>query len=191
MRTNIVITKYFFQKTMPKADLKLLQHLRRGFTIAIRSRHSKEDPEILTHYVVSVENCNEYFFFKVFNILLFKSVREHFETRKKCSLLHCKSSFRTTWKCPECTERYGVFSPNAGKYGPEKLRIRTIFIQWLLMYSKNSNFRFLNFMTSWNAYARNKKYKKYWVTWVFYQKNLKNVARKLIPGPFSFFKNPL
>ena len=27
------------------------------------------------------------------------------------------------------TERYGVFSPNAGKYGPEKLRIRTFFTQ--------------------------------------------------------------
>ena len=27
------------------------------------------------------------------------------------------------------TERYGVFSPNVGKYGPEKLRIRTLFTQ--------------------------------------------------------------
>ena len=29
------------------------------------------------------------------------------------------------------TERYGVFSPNAGKYGPEKLRIQTLSTQCL------------------------------------------------------------
>ena len=35
------------------------------------------------------------------------------------------------------TERYGVspylsvFSPNAGKYGPEKIRIWTLFTQWM------------------------------------------------------------
>ena len=51
-----------------------------------------------------------------------------------------------------------------------------------------SNFRFLHFMISWNAYARNKKYKTYWVTWIFYQKNLKSVARSLIPRPFLFLK---
>ena len=27
---------------------------------------------------------------------------------------------------------FPVFSPNAGKYGPEKLRIRTLFTQWVL-----------------------------------------------------------
>ena len=33
----------------------------------------------------------------------------------------------TTWK----VSKYGVFSgPNAGKYGPEKLRIWTLFTQW-------------------------------------------------------------
>ena len=30
------------------------------------------------------------------------------------------------------TEYVSVFSPNAGKYGPEKLRIWTLFTQWLL-----------------------------------------------------------
>ena len=29
-----------------------------------------------------------------------------------------------------------VFSPNAGKYGPEKLRIRTLFTQWSWWYSE-------------------------------------------------------
>ena len=28
------------------------------------------------------------------------------------------------------TEYFFVFSPNAGKYGPEKFRIRTLFTQW-------------------------------------------------------------
>ena len=30
------------------------------------------------------------------------------------------------------TERYFVLSPNVGKYGPEKLRIRTLFTQRLI-----------------------------------------------------------
>ena len=28
---------------------------------------------------------------------------------------------------------YTIFSPNSGKYGPEKLRIRTLFTQWLFV----------------------------------------------------------
>ena len=32
-------------------------------------------------------------------------------------------------KCPYLKFFWSVFSPNAGKYGPEKLRIRTLFTQ--------------------------------------------------------------
>ena len=36
------------------------------------------------------------------------------------------------------TEYLSVFSPNAGKYGPEKLRIWTIFSQWELEMKESS-----------------------------------------------------
>ena len=36
-------------------------------------------------------------------------------------------------KCPYSEFFWSVFSPNAGKYGPEKLRIWTLFTQWELL----------------------------------------------------------
>ena len=39
-------------------------------------------------------------------------------------------SIRLREKCPYSEFSWSVFSPNAGKYGPEKLRIRTLFMQY-------------------------------------------------------------
>ena len=51
------------------------------------------------------------------------------------------------------TDYRDVFSPNAGKYGPEKLRIRTLFTQWYFSIKKKSlstHFMLLiSFYTPW------------------------------------------
>ena len=51
-------------------------------------------------------------------------------------VFHCMKSVRILSFSSACfpafglnTERYRVFSPNSGKYGPEKLQIRTLFTQ--------------------------------------------------------------
>ena len=33
------------------------------------------------------------------------------------------------------TEYFSVFSPTVGEYGPEKLRIRTLFTKWIMLFS--------------------------------------------------------
>ena len=49
--------------------------------------------------------------------------------REKCAY---SELFWSTFFCiqTEYGENLPVFSPNAGKYGPEKHRIRTLFTQW-------------------------------------------------------------
>ena len=59
--------------------------------------------------------------------------RVHFHCLKSVRILSFSGPYFPTFGLK--TERYGVsllFSPNAGKYGPEKLRIRTLFTQCLL-----------------------------------------------------------
>ena len=41
-------------------------------------------------------------------------------------------------KCPYSEFFWFVFTPNAGKYGPEKLRIRTLFTQWTFSFFKKN-----------------------------------------------------
>ena len=43
------------------------------------------------------------------------------------------------------TPYLSVFSPNAGKYGPEKLRIWTFFTQWYIYYELNHLKNFFSF----------------------------------------------
>ena len=48
---------------------------------------------------------------------------------------HCVKSARIwSYSGPALfwTEHFSVFSPNAGKYGPDQLRIQTLFMQWLI-----------------------------------------------------------
>ena len=48
-----------------------------------------------------------------------------------CALRKKSEFFWSVFSCIRMsTEIYGVFSPNAGKYGPEKFRIQKLFTQW-------------------------------------------------------------
>ena len=44
-------------------------------------------------------------------------------------ILKIKLAFTLHEKCPYSEFFWSVLSPNAGKYGPEKLRVRTLFTQ--------------------------------------------------------------
>ena len=55
--------------------------------------------------------------------------------------------------CPYLQLFWFVFSPNAGKYGPESLRIGTLFTQWLILNNfqqveDSENFNVFNFLWS-------------------------------------------
>ena len=73
-----------------------------------------------------LDTSYEHFFF--FDVLVFKTTHNH-----------CMSIFRgflvrifshSSWIRRD-TEYLSVFSPNVEKYGPEKLRILTLFTQWI------------------------------------------------------------
>ena len=65
------------------------------------------------------------------------------QTKKQCTLYYWPSKPITAWKVYKYgvfsgpyfptfglnTERYGVFNPNAGKYGPKNFRILSLFAQ--------------------------------------------------------------
>ena len=80
----------------------------------------------------------------------------------------------------------------------------------LFSFLRKSNINFLDIQTSWRYQLPNHETPNtyYWITWevdtiwewnlailqneTFYQKGLlKNMAGKLVPGPFQFSKNPL
>ena len=44
-----------------------------------------------------------------------------------------------------------IFSPNAGKYGPEKLQIRTLFMQWSTSHPLSKN-QFTNWKFNWRFF---------------------------------------
>ena len=95
--------------------------------------------------------------YKTENTLKCLKTSKYYSTKNHASLANMNKSARTielfAWKVSvfgvslvrifshlDWIQRYAaylsVFSPNAGKYGPENLRVRTLFTQWFIFTNK-------------------------------------------------------